>query len=402
MAQTNPVNAWDSRLAFMPETLATLGTSPTPASTAAFGAYFRRFISADLGPAEVGAVRSSKDRAIGRGMTSEFIEGRVQPTGFSIDMAVRSRSAIDVTAQESPLYKAAGLKETLTGATSAAYSMTPTPLSSSYFVPLSIYRVSGQGASTYEAETARGCVVKQLQWSGGDSEVLLKATGDWLGKYTSGSVASATVADGSTTTVTITAEESYRISPGYYLWESEIILITACTAGSTSFTCTRAQLSSSGVAHSSKQIVPYFPASDISYTGSPLAETTTTVTIDSLALRCTKWSSTYSSGLQHLPGETGSRYVQGVKETRYDWKHHVDLYLNADEVSWLRKATARKLVTLSIVQGTGTGGVFTLASSYCETVAFKVPDTVNDVAVVGIDFRVRDSAGNDACTLTLT
>lgn len=401
MAQNNPVNAWDSRLALIPES--TLGTTPAPASEAAAAAFYRRYISCDLGPAEVGNVRASKDRAIGRGMTSEFIEGRVQPGPWSVDMAVRGRSAIDVTALESTLYKGAGLKETLTGATSATYGLSPTPLASGYFSSFSLYRISGEGAATYEAETARGCVVEQLQWSGGDSEVLLKATGKWLGKYIQGSVESVTLVDGSGTTLTLgSAADSYRVGLGYYKIESEIILVTATTAGNTAVTIARAQLGSTGAAHSGKQMIPYMPLSLISYSGSPLAETTATVTIDGIATPCTKWSTTYSTGMSHYPGETGSKYVQGVKETRYDVKHHVELLLRGDRVDLLRKATARPTVIVSITQGTGTGGIFTVASSYCEVVAFKVPDTVNDVAVASIDFRVRESAGADQLLVTLT
>ena len=99
----------------------------------------------------------------------------------------------------------------------------------------------------------RGAVCTQLSFSGGDSELMLKAGGKGIGKYHQGYSSSITLADGSgTSLVFANAEEGYRFSLGYYQVESEIIRITAMNYSTFTATIARAQLSSTGAAHSTK------------------------------------------------------------------------------------------------------------------------------------------------------
>lgn len=402
----NPVNAWDRILLVAPES--TLGTVPTPASTAAYAALALEVITADLGPAEVGAVRAKRDRGLGRGMQTGWVEGRVEPIPFTVDLSQKSRSAIDAAARESALLKAGGLIETLNSSTNATYSLGSTPIETGSFVPASLVRFLGSGSAAYEAETLRGCLVKTLRWEGGDKELSLRASGAGIGKYVQGAIDSVTLASGVVTTLTHTAEESYRLDAGYYLCESEIIRVANRTdvgVGSTSTTIARAALSSTGAAHSAKALYPYVPTA-VAYSGNPIAETTCTVTLASIAARALSWYVELNTGLDHLPGETGSKYRQGVKATRFDVKAGFKLVLSGDAVSLLGKALQRATagaLAASIVQGTGTGAVATFSMPYCEVESFSVSDVVNDVATVDVVLRIRDNAsGNNALTLTLT
>ena len=108
------------------------------------------------------------------------------------------------------------------------------------------------------------------------------------------------------------------------------------------------------------------------------------------------------SGIAHLPGETGSQRVQGLKVVRYGLTVTAKGVLHEDYVSLLGKATARRLCALSIVQGTGTGKVATFSLPYTELEAVPVQDSRDDIALVNLSWRVRDNAGSDAFTLTLT
>lgn len=397
MANQNPVNAWDSKLLLVSET--TFGTTPTPADVATYAARAVEFIDASLGPSEQGGVRDKKDRSLGRGMKSGFVEGRKAPAPISISLSVKSRSAVDAALKEAVLYKGAGLKSTTNAGTSVVLSMVANPIETADFASFTAERVQGSGLAVYEAETARGCVVKTLKWEGGDQELKLTASGANNGnKVSRGALESITVIIGATS-LTHTAEESYRLQPGYYFCESEVILVGAVTAGATSTTITRAQLGTSAAAHTGKPLQPLLPAG-IAFTGSPIAEPVSTVTIDGVALRALSFSVELTTGMDHLPGETGSAYAQGVKEVRYDVKPSAKLVLHADDVALLGKATARKVVTVAFSQGTAGGGRVTFSMPYCELEAVSVPDTIQDVAIVDLGIRCRDNTGNDALTIT--
>lgn len=400
MAQTGKVNAWDARFFAVSES--TFGATPTPANEAALAARAIEAVSLSLGPSgELGAMRPKQDRGLGRGMQNAWVEGRVQPVAFELAQSVKSRSAVDAAPHELAAYKAAGLKVTTNGSTSVVLSCVAAPVSSGDFAAVSLRRSLGSGLAAYEAEELRGGVVRSLKWEGGDKELMLTASGVGVGKTHHGSLESITV-NNSATSLTITAEESYRLRPGYYLCESEIITVSACAAGGTSATIARGALGSSAAAHTAQPMQPLVP-SGIAFTGVPIPETTCTVTIGGVTVRAMSFSVEYISGLDLTPGETGSKYAQGVKETRYDVKASIKVALSADDVAMLGKVTARTNVAVSISQGTGAGAVATFSMPYCELDPIAVPDTVNDIAIADISLRVRDdSAGNNALTVTLT
>lgn len=401
MSTLNPVNAWDMKLAAVSET--SFGTTPTPASEAAYKARLLECISANLGPAaQVGVIRPKQDRGAGRGMQDGWVEGRVQPIDWAVQLSVKSRSANDGAPLELALYKAGGLNCQDAGST---YTLTPsaTPIESAHFAGLSLQRWLGSGSALYSSEVLRGCVARTLKWEGGDKELMLSASGVGVGKYAPGNVV-ITFADGSTGTGTISAADSKRIDLGYYLIESEIILVTAFTRGGTSITATRAQLSTSGAAHSSAEAYPYRPSLSSAFTGAPIPESTSSVDLGGVSgVRCINWSFELQTGMDLLPGETGSRVIQGPKSVRYSAAYKLRLVLSQQQLSMIGDANNRTTTAVSISQGSGTGGVFTFASSYTEIENFEVPDDNGDVAIVDVGLRVRDSAtGNDAFTITGT
>ncbi len=191
---------------------------------------------------------------------------------------------------------------------------------------MSIYRALGKSPFVYEAEQLRGGVVKTLSWTGGDTELMLKASGEGIGKYVLGYSASVTLADGSGTTLTFAnAEEAYRFGFGFYQIENEVIKITARPT-STTATIARAQISTTGAAHAGVPMRPYIPT--LTYAGSPISEGgTVTCTVDGVTLRALSFGIDFTTGLDLLPGESGSRYVQGPKAIRYDLKAKVKLVL---------------------------------------------------------------------------
>lgn len=392
------ISGWDAAVLLASDaSIATFGTVVAPAASQAF-----EFITCDPGQMEVGDVRGKKDRNSGRGMQSGFVEGRVKPIPFSLEASVKSRAAVDTVPRESVLYKAAGLLETVNSSTSVVYTTPADPIGSAAFLGASIYRVFGKSPYTYEAEQLRGCVVKTLSWAGGDKELTLKAAGEGIGKYVLGYSAAVTLADGSGTTITFaSAEEAYRFGLGWYQIESEVIKITARPT-STTATILRAQLGTTGAAHAAVPMRAYIPS--LTYAGSPISEgATVTVTIDSVVSRALSFSLDLTTGLDMLPGESGSKYVQAPKVVRYDLKASVKLVLAREQVSLLGKARDRNTCAITIVQSTGTaGGVVTFSIPYSEVMPFKVPDTANDVAIVDVPFRVRDSSGNDAFSMTCT
>lgn len=402
----NPVNAWD--LLVLAATETTLGTTPTPASTAAFAAYGIETINCSLGPSETGVIRPKQDRGLGRAMQSGWVEGRVEPIQWTLDSSMKSRAAVDTAPHLLALFKAAGL--TCTANAGVSYTMTPSqqPLESGDFAGVSLYRYEGTALACHFAEVLRGCVTKSLRFEGGGGELLAKMGGVGIGKTTGtnqagvlGRLDSVTLGTVGATSITITAEESYRVHPGYYLIESEIVLVTACTPGSTTVTITRGALGSTAATHSNKPMTPYRPAP--TFTGNPISEATATVTFDSVALRCQSFFVDFTTGMDLLAPETGSRYSQGAKYVRNDTKVGMRLVLSGDQVSLLGKSTARREAAVSIVQGTGTGGIFTFACSLCEVESITVPDTAADIAIVDVSLRIRESAAGAApWTITLT
>jgi hypothetical protein len=396
-----PVNGWDSRVIAASETA--FGTTPSPSASDAIEA-----ISCSTGASgEVGRTRPKQDRNVGRGHTNAFVEGRVDPIAIELSTSVKSRSAVDTAAKEVALYKAAGLSQTLNGSTNATYALQADPIASAggaaSYPGLSLFRGLGPAAARYQAEQVRGGVIRQLVWDGGDKELMLKASGVGIGKYNLGEVDSITLANGVGTSLSLTAEQSYRIGPGYYQVESEVILVQGgqTDVGATTRTIARAQLATSGAAHAAKQMYPYMTS--LTYVGSPISEANCTFTLDSVAMRALSATVTFDTGMDLLPGETGSKNAQGVKAGRYKLGVAIKSVLHREETAWLGKVTARKSVALSLVFGTGTGGIATFSFPQCEIRPIVVPDTANDVSIVNISVEPRDSSsGNDAFSLVLT
>lgn len=402
----NAVNSWD--LLALAATEAALGVTPTPASTAAFAALAVESIDCKLGMAEVGQVRAKQDRSLGRGMQSGWVEGRVQPIEWNLDTSIKSRAAVDTPSPLLALFKAAGLLHTINAGSNVTITAPSTPIESGAFASASIYKFLGQGLACYHAEILRGCVARSLRIEGGGGELLAKFSGVGIGKTTAtgqagvmGRLDSITLAAAGTTTLAVTADESKRLAPGYYLCESEIIQVTACVPGSTSATIARGLLGTTAVAHTAVPLVPYRPPSP-TFTGAPIAEPTSSVTLGGIAARCRSWSADITTGMDLLQAETGSRYSQGVKATRYEVKVGLQLVLSGDQVSRIGDIQARTNLALVLSQGTGAGGVFTFNAPYCEVEPFVTPSTANDIAIVDLSLRVRDNAGSDAFSITLT
>lgn len=403
---TSPVNGWNSTLLIAAES--TFGTAAVPADVSSYAATAVEHISADLGQVEQGAVRPKADRNQGRGNTNAFVEGRVAPIPWAVSLSAKSRSAVDATPREgTALYKMAGLTQTVN--TSTSYTLTPsaTPIESNDFVSGTIRRFLGSGSAAFEGETLRGCICDKLVWSGGDKEVTVDASGVGIGKYAQGSLDSITLASGGGTSLTHTATESYELDTGYYLCESEILTIARAGVGygTTTTTIARGALASTGAAHTAKPLYVYIPTG-ISYAGSPIAEPNATVSLGGVTSRVLSWKVELNTGMGLLPGETGSAYIQGARYGRYSLAISAQLVLSGAQVALLGKATQRATagaLAVSLSQGSGTGAVWTFASSYCELEAMRVPSPANDVSIVDIRFRVRDnSTGNNAFTITLT
>lgn len=392
----NPVNAWDLRLLAVNES--TFGTAVDPAASQAL-----QVISADFGPNESPNVRPMRDRSIGRGMQSAFISGDTDPIPWTVIQSVKSRADQDDPIREAAFYAAAGMTSTTNVSTSRVLSMTSTPIESGTFQGLTLRRNLGSGAGAQFGEVMRGGVCTKLVWSGGNREVELAASGKAIAKDTFGQIDSITLADGSTTALTITAQESYLLAPGYYICESEIIRVVSVTYGGTSAVIARAQLSSSGVAHTAQPLRPYIPTG-ISYGGSPISEVNSTCVLGSISpIRLTEWSVDFTTGLDLLPHETSSSYVQGPKQVRYDVTYKMKAVLLGNRVDLANMSKQRANVAVSLSQGTGNGGIVTFASSNCEVMPFTVPDTANDVAIVDLQLRVRDGGtASDALTVTFT
>lgn len=385
-----PIRKYQARV--LPVLESTFGTAPDPAA-----AQYLEVRAINMGPASAGVIRPKADRHLGRGQSNDWVEGRKELVPWSADLAVMGRAAADTVPSEDAFYRAAGLLRTVNASTSVVYA------TQGAFTPsgLTIDCVTDTALNAQLGERGYGGSVESLEWMGGDSELMLKTSGRFIDKELRGKLDSVTMASGVSTTLTITAEESYRLGLGYYLCESEVIRVTAVTPGSTSATIARAQLSTSGVAHTAQPLVPYVPTLT-NPTGRPIPESTSTFTCDGVALRLQKWGVKYSTGVQHLPGETGSQRIQGLKVVRYGLEVTASGVLYEDYASLLGKATARRLCALTIVQGTGAGRIATFSLPYTELQAVPVEDSADDVALVNLSWRVRDNSASDAFSLTLT
>lgn len=397
------INAWDKRLLAASEgnVGAGWGTTPNPAASQVL-----EFIKLKPGPIELGEIRPKKDRAVGRGMTTGYVKGRVKPIGWSLDVCQKSRAAADTVPNEAALYKAAGLVQTVTGATSVAYSLSGAPIEAGAFSGLSLYYRDGLGGTTpsaYKAEQLRGGITKSITWSGGDRELMTTFGGEAIGKYHLGYSSSITLADGvGTSLVFADAEEGYRFgNVGWYQTESEIIKVTAMNYSTFTATIARAQLSSSGAAHAAKALYPYFPS--VSYTGSPLSEVNVGVTFGGQTIRFQSFELAFTSGMEMGPGETGSPYVQTPIVKRYDCKATLKGLMRREDMALLGKCTEQKTpLALSVVCGTGAGGIVTFSAPYCEIDAPELDDDGNGPQMLNLPLRMKDSSGNDMLTVTYT
>jgi len=388
------VNAYDQSVLLVGE--ASWGVPPDPAAAQAI-----EMISLKTGPSERGNFRGKKDRNPGRGLQNAFVEGRVQPIDFVAEASVKSRAAADTVPRETVLMKAAGLLETVNAATSVVYSLPADPLMSSTFVSASLYRILGKTPYVLAAEQLRGCLVKTLTFEGGDKELMIKAAGAGIGKYVSGYLPSVTFASGVDTAITCLAGgDIYYLQLGFYQIESEIIKITAISTTGNSFTAVRAQLGSTGAAHATKPIRPYQPS--LTYAGSPVSEAVCSGTLDSIALEYLSFMVELTTGADHKPPESGSRYSQGAIFKRYDVKARFKALLRREDVRFINKSVATNSVPLSFVSGGTAGGIVTFSMPYCVIEPIEIPDSANDVVNVDVSVMVRDSAGNDALTIAYT
>lgn len=392
-----PVNSWDMRVLAASESA--FGTTPAMAAS-----QLLECINLNTGPLEVGRTRPKQDRSLGRGHTQGFVEGRVDPIAFDLLTSWKSRADADDSPKELALLKAAGLLQTINSGVNNVFTFPQDPIGSGAFASLSLLRRFGPDSYAYQAEQLRGGVIRNLEISGGDKELMLRAQGVAIGKYSLGYLPSITLADGFGTTLTLSETDSRKIGPGYYKVENEVILVEGTNAniGDTSRTIARGQLSTSGAAHSAVPMVPHFPGS-LSPSGTPRSEANCTVTIDSVATRALSFALAIETGMDLLPGETGSKYIQGVKSTRFKVSGNVRINYLKECTQWAGKATTRKSVPITIVCGTGTGGIITISMPQVELRPFPVPDTPNDIAVVDIPFEAFDSSSlNDEATITLT
>jgi hypothetical protein len=384
---------------------ATLGTYVAPADVAAFAASAIATVQADMGDMMTPETRGKQDRGLARDMQDGFVSGRYTAPAWSVMTSLKSRADADDAPRELALWKATGFGRTVNASTSYVLAPTNTPVESADFVPQSFTRVLGRSPGEMEVERLLGCFAEKVRIEGGDKEVMATFSGKAQSKGVGTAIASASVADDSTTSVTVSAAESYAFTAGYYQWESEIILVSAPTYGGTSITIARGQLGSTAAAHSSKPVYPYIPTG-ISYGGAPISEAlTTTFTFDGGAFRVLNWAVDITTGLQALPGETGSAFAfQGVKATRVDVQPSLNFILKGDDVRKFNKARERTDMAVSIVQGTTAGGIITLSFGHCELVAPKAQDNANDTVNVAATLRVRGSgaATPDSFAITLT
>ncbi len=391
-----PVPAWDMHSLLASESA--VGTTPDPAAAQAV-----QQIDFDAGQSEVGEIRDVRDRSLGRGMRPNWVEGRKKPIPFSLETSVKGRTAATTVPQESTIFKAAGLTQTVGGG-SVAYTTPASPVLVGSFASLSAYRFMGQSPYTLKAEQLRGGLIKTLNFSGGDKELVLKADGEALGRYALGYAPSITLADGSGTTLTFgSIEEGLRFGIGWYQVESEIIKITVpSTTASAAATIARAALGSTGAAHAAVPLRPYVPAMSYPAAAIPISEINFSAVIDGVTMRAMSFDFGITTGMEFGPGESGSQYPQTIKVIRYDATLSVKLLLHREDVALEGKASQRKTCATTIVCGTTAGSILTISCPYAELQPFKTPAAANDAAIVDLSLRLRDNSGNDMFSVTYT
>lgn len=399
----NPVPGYNAVTFLADET--TYGTAVAPANVAAFAAQAIPTIQANTGKVQAPVVRGKQDRGLARDMQDGFVSGRFEAPTWNVMTSLRTRSAVDDPSREIALWKACGFTRTTNAGVSYVLSPSNTPVESSDFVGQTMTRILGRSPGEMELERLLGCFAQSVKLEGGDKEVQATFSGMAQTKTVGTSLPSITLASAGVTTLTFTAAESYALATGYYICESEIILVTAPTGGATSCTIARAQLGSTGASHTAQPLYPYLPTG-ISYSGSPISEAlTTSFTFDSVTVPVLSWSVDIKTGLEPGPGETGSANpFQVIKANRLDVAISAQLLLKGNDVRLFNKARARTNGACSIVQGTSTGGVITIASSNCEMQALEAADNANDSIVVPVSLRVRGSgaASPDSFSITLT
>ncbi len=381
----------------------TLGTPVAPANVAAYALAALATIKCGLGNAQSPAVRPKQDRGLGRGMQDGFVAGRYDPVPWSVEASMKTRSAIDAVPRDLALWKSTGLGRTVNAGVSYVLAPTATPVESADLVTQTFRRILGRSPGEMQYEHLAGCFADTVKIEGGDKEVMATFSGMGQVKATAAAT-TITFASGVDTAITVTAAETRKYAPGvYYICESEIVLCTAVTYGSTTVTFARAQLASSGVAHAAKAIYPYIPTG-IAYSGSPISEaTTTTATMFGITVPVLKWAVTIKTGLSPSPGETGSAYFQKVITKRFDVECTFDVLLKGDDVALFNAARAQTANAVTLVQGTAVGGVVTIGLPYTELMAPEAQDSANDEVIVSCSLRVRDDTnGNNAFSITLT
>lgn len=397
---SNVVPGFNTVLTAADET--TLGTPVAPADVATFAAQAISTISCDLGDAQSPVTRPKQDRGPSRDMQDGFVAGRYPPVPWSIQASLKSRADADDAPRELALWKAAGFGRTVNASTSYVLAPTNTPVESADLVTQTFRRFLGRSPGEMEMEMLTGCFADTVKIEGGDKEVMLSFSGVGQKKYTGTAVASITLADGSGTTITVTAAESYAFTEGYYIVESEVVLVGAVTYGGTTINITRAQLGTTGAAHSAKPIYPYIP-SGIVYGGSPISEAlTTTATLFGITVPVLKWAVDIKTGLEASPGETGSAYFQKVVTKRTDVQASFDLLLKGDDVRLFNRARERTANAVTLVQGTTAGGIITIGLPTTELVAPAAKDNANDSVTVSCSLRVRGAAGATPSALSIT
>ncbi len=198
----------------------------------------------------------------------------------------------------------------------------------------------------------------------------------------------------------INAGDSYYFAIGWYQIESEIIYVSAVNDTTNHITIARAQLSSSGATHTTVPARPYITA--LTYAGSPVSEAVVSGTLDSIALEFQSFMVALTTGMDHKPGESGSKWSQGAISKRTDVKASFKALLRREDVRNINKSVRRKSVPLTFISGGTAGGIVTFSMPTCEIEPITMPDNANDVVNVDVSVRVRDGSGNDALSITYT
>lgn len=401
MANANPINSWDTLL--LAESESAFGTIGIPTAAGAL-----EVVSAKLGPSsEAGQVRPKRDRPLGRGMQNGFVEGDVEPFPFSVEYSQKSRAAIDTAAKDLAILKAAGMTQTINASTSTVLTVGNSPIETGAFASAQLVRYMGKGDALHQAEYLNGCVVKSINWSGGEKELTVKASGDGVTKTHIGRIDSASFASNIVTTLTVSASEIRRFGAtlgAYVQCESEVMDLRPPTYSTTSFdNINRGLASTSAAAHTSKAIYPYMPTIS-AFTGSPLSEAVASAILGSISpMRIISWDVNWTTGMDLMPAETSSKYRQGAKSVRSNCEISMKMMMSVDRLDLLGYVRNRDTLSCTLSQGAGTGGIWTMVAPYCEVMQFEMPDTENDVCIVDLKLRVRENgAGNNTFTITLT